>query len=167
MGSYTDQIPAYAQSGNTSPSGSSGSEGVLPLTAIHSDDANNSNSISNGGTNPSPHGSPGGGPTAAGTPGHRESRSSMASTSSSKLFASNSSLSNDPPPALPPHLEKVILNNVPSKEDNSILPVPNHVVLNHLYACSVKEGVLSISVTARYRKKYITTVFIKPVVTES
>ncbi|KAG0051143.1 galactose metabolism- protein [Gryganskiella cystojenkinii] len=156
VGSYTDQIPAYAQSGNTSPSGSSGSEGLLPLTAIKSD--------TNTGSIQSPSQSSPGGP--AGSGAGRESRSSMASSTSSKLFGSNSSISNDPPPALPPHLEKVILNNVPSKEDNSVLPVPNHVVLNHLYACSVKEGVLSISVTARYRKKYITTVFIKPVVTD-
>ncbi|GJJ68822.1 5'-AMP-activated protein kinase, regulatory beta subunit [Entomortierella parvispora] len=154
VGSYTDQIPSYAQSGNSSPLGSS-NEALLPLTAIKSDDANNT------GGSQSPHGSP------EGAKGDRGSHSSMASTTSSNLFASNSSISNDPPPGLPPHLEKVILNNAPSKEDNSVLPVPNHVVLNHLYACSVKEGVLSISVTARYRKKYITTVFIKPVVTES
>ncbi|KAF9435173.1 hypothetical protein BGZ76_006755 [Entomortierella beljakovae] len=130
VGSYTDQIPLYAQSVDSSPSSSTK---ISPLTTLNSDqNANGSN-----GRNPSP----------------------------SKQLASDS-VPNDPPPALPPHLEKAILNNVPSKEDNSILPVPNHVVLNHLYACSVKEGVLSISVTSRYRKKYITTVFIKPVVTD-
>ncbi|KAF9280877.1 hypothetical protein BGZ88_011942 [Linnemannia elongata] len=147
VGSYTDQIPAYALSGDSTPSSTTGSDGLLPLTAI---------SVNDG------HGSPRsqGSPTAKGSP-------SSASSSSSKMFDSTSSISNEPPPGLPPHLEKVILNNVPSKEDNSVLPVPNHVVLNHLYACSVKEGVLSISVTARYRKKYITTVFIKPVVTDT
>ncbi|ORZ14350.1 hypothetical protein BCR41DRAFT_371183 [Lobosporangium transversale] len=132
-GSYTDQIPLYAQSGDSSPIGSSGGDALLPLTSINmAQDSNNTR------------------------------------ISSSKMFPPYSpTISDDPPPALPPHLEKVILNNVPSKEDNSVLPVPNHVVLNHLYACSVKEGVLSISVTSRYRKKYITTVFIKPVVTSS
>ncbi|KAG0329650.1 hypothetical protein BG000_012013 [Podila horticola] len=145
IGSYTDQIPSYAQSGTSSPqSSASGSEAILPLTAI------NTTPGAEGTTQP---------PASSG----RDSPSSVTSSSSSKMFASTSSFSNDPPPALPPHLEKVILNNVPSKEDNSVLPVPNHVVLNHLYACSVKEGVLSISVTSRYRKKYITTVFIKPV----
>ncbi|KAG9072568.1 hypothetical protein KI688_000339 [Linnemannia hyalina] len=146
VGSYTDHIPAYALSGDSTPS-TSGSDGLLPLTAISANDG---------------HGSPRsqGSPTAKGSP-------SSASSSSSKMFDSTSSISNEPPPGLPPHLEKVILNNVPSKEDNSVLPVPDHVVLNHLYACSVKEGVLSISVTARYRKKYITTVFIKPVVTDA
>ncbi|KAG0087471.1 hypothetical protein BGZ93_010942 [Podila epicladia] len=148
IGSYTDQIPSYAQSGTSSPqSSASGSEAILPLTAIN--------------TTPGAEGS-----TQPSATSGRDSPSSVTSSSSSKMFASTSSISNDPPPALPPHLEKVILNNVPSKEDNSVLPVPNHVVLNHLYACSVKEGVLSISVTSRYRKKYITTVYIKPVVSE-
>ncbi|KAF9903327.1 hypothetical protein EC991_003974 [Linnemannia zychae] len=147
VGSYTDQIPVYALSGDSSPSTSSGSDGLLPLTAISTNDGNGS-------------------PRSQGSPGAKDSPSST-SSSSSKMFASTSSFSSEPPPGLPPHLERVILNNASSKEDNSVLPVPNHVVLNHLYACSVKEGVLSISVTARYRKKYITTVFIKPVVTDS
>ncbi|KAF8957669.1 Protein kinase, AMP-activated, beta, partial [Entomortierella lignicola] len=147
VGSYTSQIPLYAQSGESSPASSTGSDVLLPLTAINSDTNGNSQS---------PHGSTG--------RGRSGSTSTTASSSSKHLYAN--SISDEPPPALPPHLEKVILNNVPSKEDNSVLPVPNHVVLNHLYACSVKEGVLSISVTARYRKKYITTVFIKPVVTD-
>ncbi|KAF9113539.1 galactose metabolism- protein [Mortierella sp. AM989] len=146
VGSYTDKIPLYAQSGESSPASSTGGDILLPLTAINSTDANGSSS--------NPHVSNGRG---------RSESLSTNSSSSSKLF---NFIPNDPPPALPPHLEKVILNNVPSKEDNSVLPVPNHVVLNHLYACSVKEGVLSIGVTARYRKKYITTVFIKPVVTD-
>ncbi|KAI1317937.1 hypothetical protein EDD11_007459 [Mortierella claussenii] len=141
-GSYTDQIPLYAQSGDSSPSSSSGSDALLPLTAITNAETN-----SGGGQSPQ--------------------RSNERGPDSPKSISSNSStIPHEPPPALPPHLEKVILNNVPSKEDNSVLPVPNHVVLNHLYACSVKEGVLSISITARYRKKYITTVFIKPVVTD-
>ncbi|KAG0020870.1 galactose metabolism- protein [Entomortierella chlamydospora] len=146
VGSYTDQIPLYAQSGGSSPASPTGSDAVLPLTAVNSEA--NGNSASSNVSN-----------------GRSRSGSTTSSSSSSKFMHANS-ISNDPPPALPPHLEKVILNNVPSKEDNSVLPVPNHVVLNHLYACSVKEGVLSISVTARYRKKYITTVFIKPVVTD-
>ncbi|KAF9987407.1 galactose metabolism- protein [Modicella reniformis] len=78
VGSYTDQIPLYAQSGYSTPASPSGGDILLPLTAI-TDFSNN-----NGGRG----------------------------------------ISNDPPPALPPHLEKVILNNVPSKEDNSVLPVP-------------------------------------------
>lgn len=58
------------------------------------------------------------------------------------------------PPGLPPHLEKVMLNSqAVSDEDNSVLPVPNHVNLNHLYACSIKDGVMALAATSRYRKK--------------
>ncbi|KAG0198725.1 galactose metabolism- protein [Mortierella sp. GBA30] len=168
VGSYTDQIPSYLLSGDSTPSSSSGSDAVLPLTAISSPSATTSPSTlqttATAATAEPGSQSPQGSTKNKAQPGSPSSTSS----SSSKLFASSSpAFSNEPPPALPPHLEKVILNNVPSKEDNSVLPVPNHVVLNHLYACSVKEGVLSISVTARYRKKYITTMFIKPVVTDS
>ncbi|CAG8503371.1 7555_t:CDS:2, partial [Cetraspora pellucida] len=75
------------------------------------------------------------------------------------------SMTEDQPPALPPHLEKVLLNSsAVSKEDNSVLPVPNHVVLNHLYACSIRDGVMAVATTARYRKKYVTIVFYKPIV---
>eukprot|EP00127_Corallochytrium_limacisporum_P000434 Clim_evm10s12 gene=Clim_evmTU10s12 len=68
------------------------------------------------------------------------------------------------PPTLPPHLLQVILNSDPvTPEDPTLLPVPNHVMLNHLYALSVKDGVMVLGVTHRYRKKYVTTVFYKPV----
>jgi len=70
------------------------------------------------------------------------------------------------PPSLPPHLEKVMLNSqTVSDEDNSVLPVPNHVTLNHLYACSIKDGVMALAATSRYRKKYVTTMYYRPVVT--
>ena len=48
-------------------------------------------------------------------------------------------------------------------DDNSILPVPNHVVLNHLTASAIKNGTLAVGTTTRYRKKYISTVLIRPV----
>ncbi|KAI0220011.1 galactose metabolism- protein, partial [Massospora cicadina] len=77
--------------------------------------------------------------------------------------ASNSadSASKNKPPALPPHLEKVILNAAPlnddgpglTSEDSWLLPVPNHVVLNHLYACSIRDGVMAVAGTTRYRNK--------------
>ncbi|KAI9012637.1 5'-AMP-activated protein kinase beta subunit, interation domain-containing protein, partial [Phycomyces nitens] len=58
------------------------------------------------------------------------------------------------PPNLPPHLEKVLLNSqAVSEEDNSVLMEPNHVTLNHLYACSIKDQVMALSTTTRYRKK--------------
>ncbi|ORX61424.1 AMPKBI-domain-containing protein [Hesseltinella vesiculosa] len=67
-------------------------------------------------------------------------------------------------PALPPHLEKVMMNaSTVSEEDNSVLPVPNHVTLNHLYACSIKDQVMALATTSRYRKKYVTTMYFRPV----
>lgn len=93
------------------------------------------------------------------------------------------------PPALPRHLEKVILNarttgnaasasgvgkstiassggvgamngagtgtgaGVGGADDNSVLPVPNHVVLNHLGTSAIKGGVLAVGTTTRYHRK--------------
>ncbi|CAO1633877.1 unnamed protein product [Sympodiomycopsis kandeliae] len=78
-----------------------------------------------------------------------------------------------PPPALPRQLEKVILNSSPANpalappggtvDDNSILPAPNHVVLNHLTASAIKGGVLAVGTTTRYKRKYVTTVLYRPV----
>lgn len=96
------------------------------------------------------------------------------------------------PPILPPHLLQVILNkdtplSVSILPDRSIdckkrmssflqtvlktlfqceptlLPEPNHVMLNHLYALSIKDGVMVLSATHRYRKKYVTTLLYKPI----
>lgn len=55
---------------------------------------------------------------------------------------------------LPLFLSRSILNGVlPVKDDNSVLTLPNHTVLNHLMTSSVKNGVLATSVTTRYKKK--------------
>ncbi|XP_047127344.1 5'-AMP-activated protein kinase subunit beta-2 isoform X1 [Hydra vulgaris] len=68
------------------------------------------------------------------------------------------------PPLLPPHLLDVILNNdVVDEDDPVVLPIPNHVALNHLYALSIKDNVMTLSTTHRYKKKYITTVMYKPI----
>lgn len=62
------------------------------------------------------------------------------------------------PPILPPHLLQVILNkDTPLFCEPTLLPEPNHVMLNHLYALSIKEGVMVLSSTQRYRKKCVTT----------
>lgn len=45
----------------------------------------------------------------------------------------------------------------------TLLPEPNHVMLNHLYALSIKDGVMVLSATHRYRKKYVTTLLYKPI----
>ncbi|KAJ2449035.1 hypothetical protein GGF42_004904 [Coemansia sp. RSA 2424] len=81
-----------------------------------------------------------------------------------KLARESSSSRRNEPPLLPPHLNQVLLNSSDIRRDDpSILPVPNHVVLNHLYACSIKDNVMAVSSTSRYRGKYMTTVYYKPV----
>ncbi|KAI0157525.1 5'-AMP-activated protein kinase beta subunit, interation domain-containing protein [Xylariaceae sp. FL1272] len=67
------------------------------------------------------------------------------------------------PPTLPGFLSKPILNNTTLiKDDNSVLNMPNHTVLNHLATCSIKNNILSVSATTRYKDKYVTTIVYKP-----
>ncbi|XP_074595684.1 5'-AMP-activated protein kinase subunit beta-1 isoform X2 [Brevipalpus obovatus] len=85
--------------------------------------------------------------------------------SSFKEEAENKSRSHGAgPPILPPHLLQVILNNPSVKSsDPTFLPQPNHVMLNHLYALSIKDGVMVLSCTNRYRRRYVTTLLHKPI----
>lgn len=58
------------------------------------------------------------------------------------------------PPNIPVFLQKLILNGTtPMKDDNSVLNMPNHTVLNHLATSSIKNHVLATSVTTRYKRK--------------
>ncbi|KAK0392248.1 hypothetical protein NLU13_1745 [Sarocladium strictum] len=67
------------------------------------------------------------------------------------------------PPSLPGFLGKPILNAATlMKDDNSVLNMPNHTVLNHLATSSIKNNVLAVSATTRYRDKYVTTIIHKP-----
>lgn len=67
------------------------------------------------------------------------------------------------PPSLPPHLESVILNsNSSEKDNNSVLPIPNHVVLNHLATTSIKHNVLAVASISRYSRKYVTQILYAP-----
>lgn len=75
-----------------------------------------------------------------------------------------SSIEFTPPPQLPPHLDGVILNtNWTEKDNNSVLPIPNHVVLNHLATTSIKHNVLAVASVSRYRAKYITQILYSPI----
>lgn len=59
-----------------------------------------------------------------------------------------------PPPSLPMMLQKVILNTSSQmKDDASVLTIPNHAVLNHLATSSIKNQILAVSATTRYKKK--------------
>ncbi|KAJ1932470.1 hypothetical protein EC988_009445, partial [Linderina pennispora] len=80
-----------------------------------------------------------------------------------KLARDASASRRNEPPLLPPHLNQVLLNSSEIRRDDpNVLPVPNHVVLNHLYACSIKDNVMAVSSTSRYRGKYLTTIYYKP-----
>ncbi|GAM25701.1 hypothetical protein SAMD00019534_088760 [Acytostelium subglobosum LB1] len=68
-----------------------------------------------------------------------------------------------PPPSLPPHLRRALLNTQPSTEDPTLLPLPHHVMLNHLYSLPRKDKVTILGVTNRYKTKFVTTVLYKPV----
>jgi len=68
------------------------------------------------------------------------------------------------PPILPPQLVHVILNKeTPLNCEPTLLPTPHHVMVNHMYALSIKDLVMALSTTTRYRKKYVTTILYKPV----
>ncbi|KAJ4481558.1 5'-AMP-activated protein kinase beta subunit, interation domain-containing protein [Lentinula edodes] len=61
-----------------------------------------------------------------------------------------------------PHAAAALATLATISDDSSVLPVPSHVVLHHVCTSTIKEGVLAVASTVRYRKKYLTTVFYKP-----
>jgi 5'-AMP-activated protein kinase regulatory beta subunit len=63
------------------------------------------------------------------------------------------------PPSLPPHLRLIILNKPPPTADPLALPIPQHVSLNHLYCTAIRDGMMVLGATQRYRQKHITLVF--------
>jgi 5'-AMP-activated protein kinase, regulatory beta subunit len=66
------------------------------------------------------------------------------------------------PPPLPPHLRHIILNKPPQLSDTSALPVPQHVALNHLYCTAIKDNMMVLGITQRYKTKFVTTVYYSP-----
>jgi len=69
------------------------------------------------------------------------------------------------PPPLPPHLRHIILN---TQQPNDMtlaakaIQIPQHVTLNHLYCSAIKENLMVLGITQRYRGKFVTTVFYSP-----
>lgn len=55
-------------------------------------------------------------------------------------------------PPLPKSAVPAIDDTV-SADDTSVLPVPSHVVLHHLTTSAIKNGVLAVGCTVRYKKK--------------
>lgn len=74
-------------------------------------------------------------------------------------FQSHIMLENfSPPPQIPAQLQRGVLNHVGASsigtgDDNSILPKPDHTVIDHLAASPISKGLLSVGVTKRYRRK--------------
>ncbi len=68
------------------------------------------------------------------------------------------------PPVMPKHLNLTLLNVPPTFEAPTVLPRPQHVILNHVYEERAPRNVdaLVLGTTFRYRSKYITTVVYKP-----
>ena len=66
------------------------------------------------------------------------------------------------PPPLPPHLRHIILNKPPQLQDTAALPVPQHVALNHLYCTAIKDSMMVLGITQRFKTKFVTTVYYSP-----
>ena len=75
----------------------------------------------------------------------------------------SSSISLTDPPMLPPFLERPVLNSKPISTELEELPSPNHSVMNHLMACSIKDNTMAVAVSWKYQQKIITTILFKPV----
>ncbi|KAG7086628.1 hypothetical protein E1B28_002570 [Marasmius oreades] len=55
-----------------------------------------------------------------------------------------------------------VVDNRTIADDSSVLPVPSHVVIHHLCTSAIKNGVLGVGATTRYKKKYMSSVYYKP-----
>lgn len=67
------------------------------------------------------------------------------------------------PLELPAHLERALLNSQPVSEDPGMLPLPHHVMLNHLYARPSSYNTVILGLTVRYKENFVTLVHYKPV----
>jgi len=48
---------------------------------------------------------------------------------------------------------------VPNEKNPLSLPVPQHVAVDHLYCTAIKDGMMVLGVTQRFRMKFVTTVY--------
>lgn len=75
------------------------------------------------------------------------------------LDVSTSLLLRNHPFIHPYHLLQATLNSQPLGNDPSSIQEPNHTSLNHLYALSVKDNVMVLGQTNRFKSKYVTTIW--------
>ncbi|MBA0584582.1 hypothetical protein Gorai_015387 [Gossypium raimondii] len=69
------------------------------------------------------------------------------------------------PPVVPPHLHRTLLRYPASVNTSGNLPLPENVILNHLYIENREppRSVVALGFTQRFRAKYVTVVLYKPV----
>ena len=69
------------------------------------------------------------------------------------------------PPTVPPHLQHTLLSHPSSRDPSGVLPVPQNVILNHLYIENreTPRSVVALGITHRFRSKFVTVVLYKPV----
>ncbi|XP_068640689.1 SNF1-related protein kinase regulatory subunit beta-3 [Aristolochia californica] len=69
------------------------------------------------------------------------------------------------PPAVPPHLQHTLLSVPTSGDASSSLPLPQNVILNHLYIENRESprSVVALGITHRFRSKFVTVVLYKPI----
>ena len=68
-------------------------------------------------------------------------------------------------PVVPPHLHQTLLSYPTSMNASGNLPLPENVILNHLYIENreAPRSVVALGYTHRFRSKYVTVVLYKPV----
>ncbi|XP_048324869.2 SNF1-related protein kinase regulatory subunit beta-3 [Ziziphus jujuba] len=69
------------------------------------------------------------------------------------------------PPSVPSHLQHTLLSCPASSDLSATLPLPQNVILNHLYIENreTPRSVVALGLTHRFRSKFVTVVLYKPV----
>ncbi|KAJ6708352.1 SNF1-RELATED PROTEIN KINASE REGULATORY SUBUNIT BETA-3 [Salix viminalis] len=69
------------------------------------------------------------------------------------------------PPSEPPHLQHSLLSYPASADTSETLPLPQNVILNHLYIENreAPRSVVALGFTHRFHSKFVTVVLYKPV----
>ncbi|CAK9314382.1 unnamed protein product [Citrullus colocynthis] len=69
------------------------------------------------------------------------------------------------PPLVPPHLQHTLLSQPASRDAGETLPLPQNVILNHLFIENreTPRSVVALGFTHRFHSKYVTVVLYKPV----
>ncbi|KAI8524105.1 hypothetical protein RHMOL_Rhmol13G0123700 [Rhododendron molle] len=85
-------------------------------------------------------------------------------SSYSNVFPGNGDETRDPP-MVPPQLQHTLLSYPTSRDAPASLPLPQNVILNHLYIENREPSrpVVALGITHRFRSKFVTVVLYKPV----